>query len=145
MKKLLIIFGLISVMLLASCSGGESAKQEKTTKEQAGEEKSSEEGASDEVEIKLLSGEEAKELVNNKEAILVDVRTKEEYDDAHIEGAKLLPLDQIMSLIEKEIPDKDTGIIVYCRSGRRSNIAANALKELGYTNLYDMGPMDAWK
>lgn len=136
MKKIVVILSIVSILLLASCTSEESAKQEKSVEESKGEDKA---------EIKLVSGEEAKELVKNKEAILVDVRTKEEYDAGHVEGAILLPVDEITSLIEKEIPDKDTGIIVYCRSGRRSNIAANALKDMGYTKLYDMGPISAWK
>jgi phage shock protein E len=75
--------------------------------------------------------------------LLLDVRTKEEYLEDHIPGAVNLPYDEI----DKNKPDspKDKLIIVYCRSGRRSAIAAEALKGLGFTDIADFGAVSRWK
>ncbi|MEE3343093.1 MAG: rhodanese-like domain-containing protein [Bacilli bacterium] len=88
----------------------------------------------------------AKELIINNGAILVDVRTKEEYADGHIDGAVNLPVDDINEDSVKEVvKDKYDVIIVYCKSGVRSNNAADKLKDLGYNNIYDLGAMSNWK
>lgn len=89
---------------------------------------------------------EAKEKIINENAVLVDVRTQEEYDDGHIRGAVLLTLDNINdSNASKIISDKDKVIIVYCRSGNRSHQAVLKLNDLGYKNVYDLGAMSNWK
>ncbi len=95
--------------------------------------------------ITIITGEEAKDLVENKEGILVDVRTTEEYNMDHIEGATLIPLDTLENSVEETLIDKDANIILYCRSGNRSNTAAKILIDLGYTHVYDMGPRTAWE
>ena len=74
-------------------------------------------------------------LENN--AVLVDVRTKEEYEAGHLNDAINAPLDNVVA--ELKDYDKDTAIIVYCKSGVRSNKAYEALTNAGYTNLYDLG------
>jgi len=76
--------------------------------------------------------------------ILVDVRTIEEFQTAHIPGALLLPLPELRELAESELPDKTARIFLYCRSGRRSAEAANLLVSLGYTNVYDFGGIENW-
>lgn len=87
----------------------------------------------------------AKELIKEG-AVLVDVRTKSEYNSGHIDGAKLLPVDSINASNAKEvIASKDTVVIVYCRSGARSASAAKLLEELGYTNVYNLGAMSNWE
>ena len=89
---------------------------------------------------------EAKEKIINESAILVDVRSQEEYDEDHIEGAVLLPLDSIDSdSVMETIGDKKTVIIVYCKSGKRSAQALEKLNELGYKNVYDLGSMSNWR
>lgn len=95
--------------------------------------------------ITKITAEEGKTMLDeNQEIILLDVRTASEYNEGHIENALLLPLDQIESKASETIPDKDAVYIIYCRSGNRSNQAANLLKDLGYTNLYDMGGIIDW-
>ncbi len=74
---------------------------------------------------------------------LVDVRTAEEFADGHIPGAELLPYDEIKALFSE--PKKDRPIVVYCRSGRRSAIAANELRKMGYKNVSDFGAVSDWK
>ncbi len=88
---------------------------------------------------------EAKEKIINNGAILVDVRSQEEYDEGHIEGATLLTLDTIESNVGNVINDKNTEIIVYCKSGVRSHQAYELLTSLGYKNVYDFGSIDNWK
>ena len=89
---------------------------------------------------------QAKEKIINEGAILLDVRTKEEYDEQHINEAFLLPLDEINAdSVSKIVDSKDKVIIVYCRSGNRSHQALELLKSLGYNNVYDLGAMSNWK
>lgn len=85
-------------------------------------------------------------MIINDNAILLDVRTSEEYEEGHIEGSKLLTLDTIDEDTASEVIDnKDTEVIVYCRSGARSSEAKTKLEELGYTNVYDLGAMSNWE
>ena len=89
---------------------------------------------------------EAKEKIINDGAILLDVRTKDEYNEKHIDGASLLPLDIIdIDSISQIVSEKDTPIIVYCRSGNRSQQAREKLIALGYSKVYDLGAMSNWK
>lgn len=89
---------------------------------------------------------EAKEKIINDGAILLDVRTKDEYNEKHIDGASLLPLDKIdIDSISQIVSEKDTPIIVYCRSGNRSQQAREKLIALGYSKVYDLGAMSNWK
>lgn len=88
---------------------------------------------------------EAKEKIINDGAILLDVRSEEEYNDKHIDGASLLPLDKIDSdSIAAIVNDKNSPIIVYCKSGNRSHQALLKLQELGYSKVYDLGAMSNW-
>jgi len=91
---------------------------------------------------KTVTSSEASSLIKEG-AILIDVRTKEEYDEKHITGAVNIPLAEI----EKGNINynKDTAIIVYCRSGNRSATAAKELITLGYTSIYDLGSINNWK
>lgn len=91
-----------------------------------------------------ISADDALELIENDNTILLDVRTIAEYEDGHIEGAVLFPLDNLKSSIESAVPDKSTNIIVYCRSGNRSADAIDILVNLGYTNVHDLGGIIDW-
>ncbi|MHC1717546.1 MAG: rhodanese-like domain-containing protein [Acidaminococcaceae bacterium] len=84
-------------------------------------------------------------LDKGEKLIIVDVRTKEEYDTGHIPQSLLIPYDEIEAKAASLLPDKNAAIIVYCRSGRRSEIAAKSLVKLGYTNVADMGAISDWK
>jgi rhodanese-related sulfurtransferase len=84
-------------------------------------------------------------LTKDKNAILVDVRTLEEFVAGRIPSSVLLPYDQIdAASAAKTIGPKDRVVIVYCRSGRRSQIAASTLKSLGYSKVYDLGSIGTW-
>lgn len=85
-----------------------------------------------------ISSDEAAVMMQG-DAIILDVRTAEEYGEGHIQDAVLLPHDQIAEKAAGLLPDKDAPILVYCRTGRRSEIAANELILMGYTAVYDFG------
>ena len=93
-----------------------------------------------------ISGAEAKALMDSESGyIIIDARTQEEYDQGHIPGAILIPEYEIADRAEKELPNKDQLILVYCRSGRRSKIAAEELVKLGYTNVKEFGGIIDWE
>ena len=93
-----------------------------------------------------ISGAEAKALMDSESGyIIIDARTQEEYDGGHIAGAIMIPEYEIADRAEKELPDKDQLILVYCRSGRRSKIAAEELVKLGYTNVKEFGGIIDWQ
>ncbi len=88
--------------------------------------------------------QKAWELINNG-ALLVDVRTKEEYDAGHLEGALLIPYDQIPERLAEFGDDKNRPIVVYCRSGKRAGVAERTLREAGFTNVLNAGGYEAMK
>ena len=93
-----------------------------------------------------ISGAEAKALMDSESGyIILDVREQYEYDEGHIPGAILIPYGEIADRAETELPDKDQLILVYCRSGRRSKIAAEELVKLGYTNVKEFGGIIDWE
>ena len=123
MKKLILI--LLAVMLLTAC--GQDTENDR------------------EAVYMNITAEEAKEIMDSQEGyIILDVRTQEEYDEGHIPGAILIPNTEIEATAEEVLTDKDQLILVYCRSGRRSKLAAEILVELGYTNIREFGGIIDW-
>lgn len=79
--------------------------------------------------------DEAKRIMDEEsDYIIVDAREQSEYDEGHIKGAIVIPYTEIEQKAEEMLPDKEQLILVYCRSGRRSKIAAQSLANMGYTN-----------
>ena len=123
MKKLVFLF--LAVMMLTAC----------------GQDKENDQGA---VYVNITA-EEAKQIMDKEEGyIILDVRTQEEYDQGHIPGAIVISHQEIAKKAEEVLTDKEQLILVYCRSGRRSKIAAEALVELGYTNIKEFGGIIDW-
>ena len=123
MKKLLLI--LLAMMLLTACG------QVKENKQEA-------------VYVNITAAE-AKEIMDSQEGyIILDTRTQAEFEEEHIPGAMVISHDEIMDKAEKMLPDKDQLILVYCRSGRRSKLAAEDLVKLGYTNIKEFGGILDW-
>ena len=92
-----------------------------------------------------ITAEEAKKLMDSEEdRIILDVRSREEYDQGHIPGAILIPDTEIEAKAADLLPDKEQLILVYCRSGRRSKLAAQSLADLGYTNIREFGGILDW-
>lgn len=95
--------------------------------------------------VRNISAEEAKRMMDETEGyVLLDVRTAEEFAAGHIDGALLIPYDALPARAEAKLDDKQATILLYCRSGRRSAIAADTLKALGYLNIYDFGGINDW-
>ena len=93
----------------------------------------------------LVSYEELQAKLAKKENfVLLDVRTPEEFAEAYWRSV-LLPYDQVEQKAASLLPDKDKPIIVYCRSGRRSAIAAVTLRGLGYKDVKDFGGISRWQ
>jgi rhodanese-related sulfurtransferase len=92
-----------------------------------------------------ITPEQAKDMMDSQPAcIILDVRAESEYMLGHIPGAIVIPHDEITARAPRELPDKNACILVYCRSGRRSKIAAEALVALGYTQVYEFGGINDW-
>ena len=92
-----------------------------------------------------ITPEEAKKIMDSgEEHIILDTREQDEYDEGHIPGAILIPYTEIENKAEEMLPDKEAQILVYCRSGRRSKIAAESLAKLGYTNIKEFGGIIDW-
>ena len=92
-----------------------------------------------------ISQQEAKEIMDTeKDYIIIDARTVEEFAEGHIEDAILIPEYEIKERAEKALPDKDAVILVYWRSGRRSKIASEELVKLGYSNVKEFGGIIDW-
>ena len=89
--------------------------------------------------------EEAKNMMDTQEVIVLDVREQDEFDTGHIPGAVLLPVGTITKATAASvIQDFDSVVLVYCRSGNRSKTASKALVELGYTGVYEFGGINTW-
>ena len=122
MKRILpLIFSVL--LLLSGCGGNESANHS----------------------YEQISQQEAKTMMDTQDVIILDVREQEEYDSGHIPGAVLLPVGTISEKTAAAvIPEKDSVVLVYCRSGNRSKTASAALAELGYTGVYEFGGINTW-
>ena len=119
-RMLLLLFSLL--LLLAGCSGHTADNS-----------------------YQQITQEEAKEMMDTQNVVILDVREQNEYDGGHIPGAVLLPVGTIDEAAAAEvIPDKDSTVLVYCRSGNRSKTASSKLAELGYTNIYEFGGINTW-
>jgi rhodanese-related sulfurtransferase len=100
---------------------------------------------SDKLSYQQITAEEAKKIMDTeKDYIIIDARTNEEFEEGHIKNAILIPEYEISKKAEAELPEKDTLILVYCRSGRRSKIASEELVKLGYTNVKEFGGIIDW-
>lgn len=92
-----------------------------------------------------ITPQEAKSIMDNEsDYVILDVRTLDEYNSGHIENAIVIPYDEIETKAEDILKNKDQLILVYCRSGRRSKIAAESLVKLGYTNIKEFGGINDW-
>mgnify|MGYP004536248775 CR=1 FL=1 len=93
-----------------------------------------------------ISFEQARELLDTEPGcLLFDVREEEEFITGHPDEAELFPLDTINAQTAAwQIPTLDTPVLVYCRTGARSQEAAQLLRILGYRRVYDVGSMVGW-
>lgn len=87
---------------------------------------------------------EAKKKLAEEDAILLDVRTEQEYVTKHIPKSTLIPLKVLVQEVSQRIPNKNKVIIVYCRSGNRSLTASKILVKMGYTQVFNLGGINQW-
>ena len=122
------VIALTAVLILTGCG---SSADDKT--------------ADDKKTYRQVSPEEAAAMMEEEtDYIILDVRTQEEYETAHIPGAICIPNETIGTDDIPELPDKDQLILVYCRSGNRSKQASEKLAKQGYTNIVEFGGINSW-
>ena len=123
MKKWMML--LLAVLLLTGCSV--------------------EKGEKDVAEYEMITAQQAKEIMDTQEGyVILDTRTEEEYEQGQIPGAIVISHEEIKEKAESILTDKDQLILVYCRSGRRSKLAAQDLVDLGYTKVKEFGGIIDW-
>lgn len=144
MKKtiLIILLGWLLLILLTSCSAVDQADHSTAEENATG---AVEEEGIEQAEYIKLTPEEAKDMIDNNDVIILDVRTEEEFRQGHIEGAILIPDYDLDKLAGEKLPDKDATILIYCRSGNRSKLASHFLIGMGYRNVYDFGGILDWR
>ncbi len=124
MKKGIALLCVVMVVLAAGCASGQTVKEAKAV---------------------TITAKQAKERLDREAGIiLLDVRTKEEYQAQHIPNAILLPIDDIGTKAASVIPDKNATYFVYCRTGNRSATASAQLVSMGYKNVFDLGGIIDW-
>ena len=142
MKKILCIISVLLCILLSGCGdatsigiiGGADGPTSVIVSEKGEKEM-----------YQQITAEDAKKIMDSgEEHLILDTREQEEFDDGHIPNAILIPYTEIENKAEEMLPDKDKLILVYCRSGRRSKIAAESLAKLGYTNVKEFGGIIDW-
>ena len=102
-------------------------------------------GTAEENTYQQITQEEAKNMMDTQEAIVLDVREQDEFDAGHIPGAVLLPVGTITNDSAAAMtPERCSVVLVYCRSGNRSKKASQALVDLGYTGIYEFGGINTW-
>ena len=142
MKSFILFIMVLCLAFLVGCGG----QGDKTTTEIITTTESEAVTMNQSLGYEQITGAEAKMLMDTEaDYIIIDARTTEEFDEGHIEGAILIPEYEIGNRAENELPRKDQLILVYCRSGRRSKIAAEALVDLGYTNVKEFGGIIDWE
>lgn len=122
MKKFLAVAMILFLALCAGCGG---------------EQKS--------VYKSLTQAEAVKVMAEKPDAIVLDVRTAEEYEKKHIPNAKSVPLEEFQNGNFSSLPDKNATILIYCWTGRRAQDSAQILVDNGYKNVYEFGGMVDWK
>lgn len=141
MKKIFLCFVVLCLVVLSGCMGQNNKTTQTTTTTESEATTMSENSG-----YEQITGEQAKKLMDTEsDYVIIDARTTEEFNEGHIEDAILIPEYEIGDRAEAELPRKDQLILVYCRSGRRSKIAAQALVDLGYTNVKEFGGIIDWE
>lgn len=142
-KRFFYFFSIIVIMsslvFLMSCS-----QNDKDSSEDAKENTTMEVSRNEAGVYTKITAEEAYEMIQCGDVIIVDVRTQAEYDEGHIANAVLIPNEEIGDTPPEALPDKDATILIYCRSGNRSAKASHKLIKMGYTKVFDFGGINKW-
>ena len=125
-----LLTAVLCAILLFGCAGGKIADDRETQK----------------TSYQQVSQDEAMTMMaNERDYIILDVRTQEEYAEKHIPGAICIPNETIGDAPVPELPDRDQLILIYCRSGNRSKQAAQKLFDQGYTRIVEFGGINTWQ
>jgi len=120
-----VLAAVLTILLLFAGCGGNSTKEQNSYRQ--------------------ITQKAAKEMMDTREVVILDVREQHEYDSGHIPGAVLLPVGTITAeTAAAVIDDPETTVLVYCRSGNRSKTASQTLVDLGYTQVYEFGGINEW-
>ena len=126
MKKCGFVFLLLSALFLAACGSTDNSKAN-----------------SEEIKYENVTVQQAKDLINQEDVVVLDVRTPEEYNEGHIPNATLIPVQELENRLGEL--DKNTAYLVVCRSGNRSVTASEILVENGFKKVKNMeGGMNRW-
>ena len=141
-KNIIIAIILIAVLICIGCFIYKSSKTNKNTTSN----NSTTTTAAKTNEIRHVSMDDIVKIMDeNKDYVIVDVRTPDEYKEGHIPNAINIPNETINETVYNKLKDKNQLILIYCRSGSRSRQAAYKMQKLGYTNLVDFGGIINWK
>lgn len=124
--------GLVGALLVTSCGGNDDAGVGNTTADQPDAEESM-------AAVRVVNAEEFSTVISTGQPTLIDVRTPAEYSEGHIDGAVLIDLSSATFLDDIQGLPRDGAYAVYCRSGNRSATATAAMRELGFTNIVELG------
>ena len=128
-NKVLLGVGILIMMGLSGCARANAAAQEETQKNKA---------------YHKITAADARDMMDNEDVTIVDVRTLQEYKEGHVPGAVNIPNEEIADTELELLSEKEDKILVYCRSGRRSKEAADKLIKMGYSQVYDFGGIIDW-
>ena len=141
-KNIIIVIIIIAVLICIGCFIYKTSKTNKTTTSNS----TATTNAAKTNEIRHVSMDDIVKIMNeNKDYVIVDVRTPDEYKEGHIPNAINIPNETINEAVYNKLKDKNQLILIYCRSGSRSRQAAYKMQKLGYTNLVDFGGIINWK
>ena len=127
--SILIIIGLL--IIISACTASRSTV--KTTEPEGT-------GTVAQAAIVTVDADRFHDLIETSaDAVLLDVRTPEEFQQGHIPGALLIPVQELETRIEELAAFRDKELLVYCRSGNRSLTAAKMLEQAGFTMIYNLG------
>lgn len=141
-KNIIIVIVIIAVLICIGCFIYKTNKTNKTTTSNS----TATTNAAKTNEIRHVSMDDIVKIMNeNKDYVIVDVRTPDEYKEGHIPNAINIPNETINETVYNKLKDKNQLILIYCRSGSRSRQAAYKMQKLGYTNLVDFGGIINWK
>lgn len=95
--------------------------------------------------IEKITAKQAKEIMDHDQTIqVVDVREQDEFDGGHIQDAILIPLSDFIVQTNQQLKDKKQKLLLYCGSGKRCEMAANLLDDMGYENIHCFGSLNNW-
>jgi phage shock protein E len=148
MKRFAVVaLSLVVSSALTACAASNNNTKPNNETQSTGKESSTLKPSTSQSSTTNISVEEANKLLNeNKNLVVLDVRTEEEYKSGHLKNALLMPYDQITSRISEIEKYSDKPVLVYCRSGNRSSVAVQTLEKKDFKNIYHMNEgISAWK